>query len=55
MFKDKLSEPILVPVYINLEAEIIVYRDINNSRFVWERTSDPSQKRGVIKKSNEVN
>ena len=53
MFKDKY-ESILVPVYINLDAEIIVYRDIIKSCFVWERTSDQSQKRGAIKKSNEV-
>lgn len=55
MSKNKY-EPILVPVYINLVAEVIVYRDTNNCCFVYERISDHSQKRGIVKRNeNETN
>ena len=46
MFKNKY-EPVLVPVYISLKAKVIVYRDINNLCFVYERIS-PDKERGEV-------
>jgi hypothetical protein len=54
MFSNK-NEPIFIPVYINLETEVIIYHDIINNCFSWDRISDSSQNKGLIKKTNGKN
>ena len=44
-----IKEKILIPVYISLEAEVVIYRDILNNCFVYERVGDNYKERGSIK------